>query len=499
MAAPIIPPTEAIVSQAIAAIVQAQPQAAGPIQNGGKWSAVPAIVRAQTDISLARVAHEVRSARLRFAKGPELRTLSASEFNYSVQPAPQSAIATLVLGRSVGKLSAGVIKKGSLFGKPANPNAYPVPQAAATYQSLATVYVPLNATLAIVPCIAVTPGADANVPTFTNTTAELTQLSASFIQPSAVFGNIVPIAVGSITPLPLNTMLKIPGFGYYRVGDVTSGVVSLAILATTAAAGGPYAPPQGTLVPSELGLFPAASAIQANTPLFDTNLTVIDCDASGGAPGITDPGLVAAARANAIGQYGPTDGALIAGVLTQQSIGHYAFFRATGSVPYAQAYVADPSWASSGLGLGSGASWVDSIAGSVAANQQGFGCRVRWGQIVNALTAVSATIYLTSTDALAYTQDIDTHVRAAIRAYFDDRQDWYLFRLKGLASAIRNADPNIQQVGNVVVSDAVTGQTIAEPTLVPGKKWSPTTTHYYVGASDAGTDNTCTLAYMPPA
>ena len=91
---------------------------------------------------------------------------------------------------------------------------------------------------------------------------------------------------------------------------------------------------------------------------------------------------------------------------------------------------------------------------------------------------------------------IDANIRAAIRSYFDNRQDWYLFRLKGLAAAIATSDPNIQQVADVVVSDAVSGAAFAEPPVPGVGAWSPTLTHYFIG-TDSG-DNTVTASYMPP-
>jgi hypothetical protein len=64
---------------------------------------------------------------------------------------------------------------------------------------------------------------------------------------------------------------------------------------------------------------------------------------------------------------------------------------------------------------------------------------------------------------------------------------------------ISAADPRIQQCTDVNVTDATTGIGIAEPPATFGQMWSPTLTHYYVGASADGSDNTFSGSYLPPS
>jgi hypothetical protein len=352
----------------------------------------------------------------------------------------------------------------------------------------------------MVPCVATTAGPEANVPTFSNTTATVATITGGSVTAAVggvpVWGFANDMTVDNGNPFTVGVVFKIASLGYFWVASLSGGIQIQLCVPNVAAPSFALNALPGTPIPTSSPITFGNTQIQPATPLFDSNLKVFDCEAAGGSTGIDDPRLVAAARAYARGQYGPTDAALVSGALQQQSVGHFAFFRANALTPYAQGYVADPSWASSGLGLGSGTSWTDSIAGAIAQSSLGFGARVRWGKVVNRLTSVSATIHLKSTAALASTSAIDANVRAAIRSYFDDRGDWYLFRLKGLGAAITNADPNIQQAVDVAVSDAVTGAAIGEP-AVPGQStWSPILTHYYLGTDTD--DNTATLTYLPP-
>ena len=387
MADPIVSPSVSVVIPAIQAVVAAQPQARPFIEGGGYWSAVPKIIEAHTDVALARVVDEVQSARLRFAKGASLRELSASEFNLSLQPAPQASIATIVLARGaglsdgsqVGSSPAGVIKAGQTFTKPANPNAFPIPVGGATYQAIQTTYVPAGAQIVMVPCIATTPGPDANVPTFTNTTSPIATVTGGFLTTIGVPTSGVRILMAVDTPDPFHGR---QGLQEARRARSTLWVASLSgahrraamrvpssarpQFALNASPGTPVA--VGTTITLGNTQDPADDATLRHEPQGCVDWRLL----AGGSAGIDDPGLVAAARLNAVGQYGPTDAALVAGVLQQQSVAHYAFFEATAQTPYAQGYVADPSWSSSGLGLGTGTSWMDSVAAKVAQGFQGF-------------------------------------------------------------------------------------------------------------------------------
>jgi hypothetical protein len=238
--------------------------------------------------------------------------------------------------------------------------------------------------------------------------------------------------------------------------------------------------------------YAAPTTIQPSNPLFDTNLVVASAVSSGGSSGLTDDVLRTAARAYNQGSFGPTDGAVIAALLGQQSVRHYAIFPANGYLDYAQIYVADESWAST-------TQWVSQVAQNFADNWQGFGCRARFGTVSNLHIAISANIVLASTDALNYTAQIDDNVRAAAESYFNDRSDWYTWRTKSLQATLSSADPRILYCSSVTVSDAATNGTLSDPvnsfagSSVFQTAWSPTVTHYYL------LDQGVTTAYFPPS
>lgn len=402
MSRPIVPSVSAIIGPAIDAIVAARPASLAHFNDGGRWCDLPAMWRAQVLVNLARMADEVRSASLRFAKGDALRTLCASEFNTTLPAAPQVAVGAVAYFRptpNVGHAPPFVVKKGTRFSKQAAPDAAPIPIPACAYVSSQTVYVAQDQEEFQVPIVATSAGAQGNVPSFTN-----------------------------------------------------------------------YANP---------------TSIQADAPLADPTAGVIGVAAAGGSSGVTDAVLVAAARAYWLGQFGPTQGALIAGLLQQQSVRHFAAFRA-GVLPYALYYATDESWAAS-------VQFSNAVAQDIATNWTGFGCRSRFGLILNQQIAVAATIVLKSTDDLNDTDSIDVNVRAAAESYFNDRPDWYRWRASSLQALIGRADPRILHCTGVTVTDAVTGNAVPEPANTFGSAWSATLTHFYL------TDQNCTSTYLPPS
>lgn len=491
MPAPILTPSTTVVTPLIDAIVAARPNALGPMNNGGRYTALPTIAKAQTDVVNARLADEVQSARLRFSTGTSLRVLAQSEFDTSLPAAPQTAYATVYLARSSGPMAAGVIRQGQRFAKQANPNATPLPIAAATYTVSSTIYVPQDQTWAVVQLTAVSAGDDPNVPNFGFQLGTL----FGFTMPAVGETVVIRIANGPTAPLVVGGIYAIGGAGIFELTAINSPLLTFENLGDVSAV------EEGTAIPFGATYAASNTQIQPSDPLFDTNFQTTSCEASGGSGGLTDPILVAAARANAIGGYGPNDGALVAGVLSLQSVRFYAFFRANETIAYSQGYVADETWSS-------GQFWTSLVSQNLITNFLGFGCRVRFGTIVNQLIAVTADIVLKNSNDLANTSDIDSNVSLALRNYFDGlpinsndtgRLDWYSFRLTTLQAVISQADARIQTCTDVTVKDANTGIVIEEPPATFGQVWSPTLTHFYVGASADGSDNSFTGSYLPPS
>lgn len=462
MTDPILPPADALLTPAIDAIVAAAPASLKHFNSGGRWADLPALWRAQLLLNLARQGDEVQSARLRFSKGPSLRALAASEFNTTLPTDPQIAYATLTLTR---------------------PNPAPTWLASTRYGTGAIVQPPTPNGLAYQAQVGgITGGA---APSFspvlggTTTDGGVTWLTIALpVAPAGVIRsadrfrknadpNATPIPVGAAAYAPVAPV-------YVQQGQLTT-TISLRATVAGADANVPYFVNVG--VPTSIGLAQPLS--------WDKTWTTSSSVAAGGSSGLTDPVLVAAARAYSVGQFGPTLAAVVAGVLRQQSVRHYAIFPASQAVPYAQAYLTDESW-------GQSTDWLAAAAQTVADTFQGFGCRTRYGGVQNQQIALATTLVLQSSDDLNYTDAIDQNVRTAAESYFNDRPDWYRFRLAALRSLLSKCDRRIQQCTSVVVTDALTGAVVPEPANTFGLSWLGQLTHFYL------TDRNVTTSYRPP-
>lgn len=463
MTQPILPTADAILTPAIDAIVADIPAALAHFNTGGRWADLPALWRAQLLLNLARLGDEVQSARLRFATGDSLRALCASEFNTTLPPAPQTAFATVTLTRPppapAWQASTNYGRGAIVQPSPTNGFAY---QASVAGQSGV-----------MQPSFSTTLGATTSDGSITWVTIAVPVAPAGAVRTSDLFRKTanpsgVPLPIGAATYAPV------------RAVPVAAGQLSVTVPLLAQAAGVAANIPAWTNYPSQPLIAPAQ-------PLaFDSTWAASSSTAGGGSSGLTDPVLVAAARAYAVGQFGPTTGALIAGALQQQSVRHYAFFPASTDVAYAQGYIADQSWSSD-------PGWVGSVAQAIADSFQGFGCRTRWGTVVNQHVALTATIVLRSTDDLNQTDPVDVNVRAAAESYFNDRPDWYRFRLGTLRALLSRCDPRIQECRQLALTDAVTGATVPEPANTFGVEWADTVTHFYL------VDQNVTTTYLPPA
>jgi hypothetical protein len=407
LADPILPSASAIATSAINGIVSARPSTLQHFNNPASiYNDLPAMWRAQALLLLARDADEVRSARLKFSTGDALRSLAASEFRVQLPPQPQTASALVQFYRPNASAGQGIVRTGTQFKKLASPTATPLPIQAATYQTIAPVFVSATQTVMTLQLVATQSGTAANLPYFVG------QSNAGLIVPGA------------------------------QLFDTT-------FTQSTSAA----------------------------------NLSV--ASASGGSSGLPDPVVVAACKAYAVGQFGPTQGAAIAGLLQQQSVRHYAVFPASDALPFAAIYVADESWADS-------SAWHNTVAQNIANNWTGFGCRARFGQILNLQIAVNATFELQSTDDLNDTTSIDVNVRSTAESYFNDRPDWYRFRNGALQQFLSKADPRIRHCTSVTITNTVTGNVVPEPANNFVTQYQPYLYHYYL------TDSNVSTSYLPP-
>ncbi len=208
-----------------------------------------------------------------------------------------------------------------------------------------------------------------------------------------------------------------------------------------------------------------------------SSLTLVSSQgiAAGGSLGVSDPTLRVQAKASYLGQFGPSDQALIAGAYSYPGVAHVALaFDSTNAVTYL--YVADESWAA-------GAPWAQRIRQHLHDRPWvGFGARVGVLSVLNQPIAVQATVLLADPALASETSDIAKNVRRELRSYFDDRPDWYTWRINSIASTITRSDSRIRTATSVVVLDedaSPMGEPAATLAALPG-----TATHYML-ADDA--------------
>lgn len=205
---------------------------------------------------------------------------------------------------------------------------------------------------------------------------------------------------------------------------------------------------------------PPLLAITARAALFDPGLKPTAIRAAGGGPGQPDPSLVAAAIASWTGSYGPTPSALTAGALRAAGATKVVLREDT-LTGRTIVHPIDASWAQS-------ARWTASIEQALRGTGQddewlGLGCRETIGGIVNRQVRVEFVVELRAADYLADTEALTAKIVAVLKSYFDDRPDFWSFRLgalRGLVSAVDRR--RVLTCSRATVRDPA-GLPIAEP------------------------------------
>lgn len=197
--------------------------------------------------------------------------------------------------------------------------------------------------------------------------------------------------------------------------------------------------------------------------------------AAGGSNGLTDADIRRIARGQGQGQSGPTDAAIVAGILRGTGVRHHGAFRSmldddSATRPNTRIFVADPSWASSSR-------WRDAIVQTLLDEWAGFGCRVTSGTVTNTFIRVEPTIQLRSARLLTNTAAISEAVRLAVRSYFDDRAEWWSWTLPSLRSAITAAHRSILTCTSVAVKDR-NGNVLIAPTV--DQSTATSIAHFYL-------------------
>lgn len=163
MAIKLVPDVNVAIGAAIDALVALRPNALKHINYGeGRYSHLFEGWKAQGQLVTARFADEAKCCRL-FSSGVPLQQLVASEFDASLSSDPTYAVGEVYMFRG-GSLPPGVIRKGTIFNKKANPDAQPLAIKGATYTASKDVIVLSGQTTVSVPIIATASGASGNSP-----------------------------------------------------------------------------------------------------------------------------------------------------------------------------------------------------------------------------------------------------------------------------------------------------------------------------------------------
>lgn len=168
--------------------------------------------------------------------------------------------------------------------------------------------------------------------------------------------------------------------------------------------------------------------------------------AAGGTVGQSDALLRAAAAATWQGIYGPTRYALDAGALRFPGLARCPILRDTtngASVVYAL----DESWAQS-------PEWQASLEQALRTEWLGVGAKLSRGMVVNRVVRVTLSVVLRQKNDLGDTTAITAALESAVRGYFDNRPDFYVFRARALRAVCSRAHKKILKCTSAAVLDA---------------------------------------------
>lgn len=245
---------------------------------------------------------------------------------------------------------------------------------------------------------------------------------------------------------------------YVRCGAQTVIVPTRAAVSGTAANVPIFSPVQTRTIKTLGSLFDAAETLR---------LAPFTLSCAGGGPGQSDDVLRRAATANWLGQFGPTDAALVTGSLSFPGVAQCPILK---DITRGEnvAYPVDGSWAQS-------PQWFDGLEEALRKDWLGVGCRLRRGTIINRVVRIELLVNLRSRAYLSDTTAITAALLTALRSYFDARPDWWIFRLAALRAVCSRAHRRILKCTSAVVRDA-NGEPIDEPEQPSG---GDTLTHWW--------------------
>lgn len=545
---PQIPSPADVIGPGIDALLAVRPTAA-PHVDTGRYGDIVAGTRAQFEVARKRLVSEVLASRLPFAEGDELTDLAASEYETPRQGGAVEAIGEVILTRSVVHYAADdltaaevdveatdeasikavayaaayllllhanqIWSPGTGYGShaasavwPTLPN-YPGNSMMSDHVAIANLLkTEINAHfLEAVPhpsvdtvntvTVADAYASNAAVPFASNSvqaqTSVLTLVQACYdavvahVALQALAGTIRAGTTWSILTDP-TAVPAVPGAQYVAALDTTiatgAPTVTVPIVATRAGASG-----------NVLSWSSGGPTLRYTTPtLFDNGevlkLATTSIRAAGGSNGQTDSELRRAAGAAPLGRGGPTVPALYAGALRTTGASRTVVLenKRTGA---AVVYPVDPSWAQSDAW---NATVEQELRTGAADNPDspwlGFGCKLEIGAVRNKVIRVDLTVALRDAAYTADTSLITATIQRELRAYFDDRRDWYLWRAADIKGIVTSSDRiRVMSCPIVYVRDHK-GRTLAAPTIPAGGE----ALDHFVFA-----DNAVQITYTAPA
>ena len=199
--------------------------------------------------------------------------------------------------------------------------------------------------------------------------------------------------------------------------------------------------------------------------LFDPSLRVVSGQAAGGMMAYSPAKLRALATAMTMGQYGPVSSALVAGALSTQGVSRCV----SRSGAKESIWITDDSWCCSDELLGEADKTIRDA-------WLGFGCRYSIFPVKNVRVSLKADVLLRGERHIADAVDVSAAIRAAVKRYFDDRPDFYIWKTSALRGVITQSDRRILSCLSVVVSDA-DGNPIPDPDGLDVKHYDIDTTN----------------------
>jgi hypothetical protein len=119
--------------------------------------------------------------------------------------------------------------------------------------------------------------------------------------------------------------------------------------------------------------------------------------------------------------------------------------------------IADVSWASSRL-------WLATIAQSIADGFLGHGCAVRVAGVTNTRIRCELVVTVRDPKTLSDPSGITRNLQTVLARYFDDRPDWWTWKLAQVRAVASRADPRILVCTSATVRALTTDVPLGEPT-----------------------------------